>query len=361
MTMATKLMNEDSVERIRLGFYPYTYVRSIAMRSLLLKKEDYHKLMKMSLNEMTKFMQDSAYKKEINELASKHSGIALLELALNKNMAASFDKLRKICPDELKLLIDEYTKRNDIEDIKTILRGKFTKESSEKIKSLIIGAGTLSLEHLYKLSEMEVPEILKNLKVVEYSALKEAYKRYTESKTLSPIENALDRNYYNHMLNFIDTIPEEGKAFRRFLRKEIEIINIMNIIRLKRENLDKDAIERYIFYYDSPEKNKKIRPLLNIDNVRDILKKLEKEEYGKEVKEGAESFERTGSFIELETSLYRYLLRKSVSISRQNPLSIDVILGYMFSKEMDMRNLRLILKGKELSLDENFIEKQLVI
>ena len=77
--------NNQSRRKIRLGFYPYTYVRTNVMRTLLLKKEDYHKLLKMTFSEITRFLQDSVYKKEIDSLATQYSGADLLEIALNAN------------------------------------------------------------------------------------------------------------------------------------------------------------------------------------------------------------------------------------------------------------------------------------
>src|SRR3989338_10216022 len=122
---------QNKTKKLKLGFYPYTYVRTSVMKSLLFKKEDYHKMLKMGFNEIAKFFQESHYQKEINELAREHSGADLLELALNKNLAASFKKLIRISSYELGLLISEYIKRKDIEDIKTILRGKFTNTSED--------------------------------------------------------------------------------------------------------------------------------------------------------------------------------------------------------------------------------------
>lgn len=59
--------------------------------------------------------------------------------------------------------------------------------------------------------------------------------------------------------------------------------------------------------------------------------------------------------------LYKYLLEKSILLQHQHPLSIDIILGYMFAKEIETRNLRVIAKGKQLGLSNEFIESQLVM
>src|SRR3989344_2041605 len=135
-------------EKINLGFYPYTYVRTVVMRALLFKKEDYQKMLKMSFNEIARFLQDSHYKREINALAMEYSGSDLLEIALNRNLAESFKKLIRISSEEIALLVNEYIKRKDIEDIKTILRGKFTNANEKQILSSISAAGTLSYDFL---------------------------------------------------------------------------------------------------------------------------------------------------------------------------------------------------------------------
>ena len=64
--------------------------------------------------------------------------------------------------------------------------------------------------------------------------------------------------------------------------------------------------------------------------------------------------------MDLEINFFKYLLEKSILMLHQNPLSIDVILGYMFAKEIEVRNLKILIKGKQLNLKEEFIENQLV-
>ena len=58
-----KLEEPQKLKKVRLGFYPYTYVRTTVMKSLLFKKEDYQKMLKMGFSEIAKHLQDSHYKK----------------------------------------------------------------------------------------------------------------------------------------------------------------------------------------------------------------------------------------------------------------------------------------------------------
>ena len=345
---------------LKLGFYPYTYVRSAVMKSMLFRKEDYHKMLKMGFSEIAKFLQDSNYKKEINKLANEHSGADLLELALNRNLAESFKKLIRIAPYELGLLIKEYTKRKDIEDIKTILRGKFTNADEKTISSSITAAGTLSYDFLVSLMKKEsTEEILKNNKMVNFALLKEALKIFNEKKNLVNIENALDKYYYSHLMQFSKILPKEGALFRNFLLKEVEVLNILTLLRLKKAKFSREAVREFIIPGGKLSESK-IMALASIENLDDISRALENTDYKNTIAKGIQEFKNNGSLIALETELYKYLLKQSVLFMHQHPLSIDVILGYMFAKDIEVRNLKIIIKGKQLGLKEDFIESQLV-
>ena len=347
-------------KKLKLGFYPYTYVRTAVMKSLLFKKEDYHKMLKMGFSEIAKFMQESHYKNEINALATEYSGADLLELALNRNLAESFKKLIKISPYELSLLIREYAKRKDIEDIKTIVRGKFTNANEKLVLNSITAAGTLNFDFLVSLLKKEtIEEVLKNNKLVDFDLLKDGLKDLNEKNNLVSIENALDKYYYAHLIQFSKILPKEGALFRDFLQKEVEVLNILTLLRLKKVKFGKEIVKNFIIP-SGRLSDSKIMSIAEVDDLDELSRALEKTEYKNVIAKGIEKFKKNGSLIMLETELYKYLLKQSILLLHQNPLSIDVILGYMFAKDIEVRNLKIIVKGKQLGLSEEFIESQLV-
>lgn len=356
-----RLKEPITEQKLKLGFYPYTYVRTVVMRSLLFRKEDYQKMLKMGFSEIAKFLQESHYKKEINELATDYSGADLLELALNRNLAESFKKLIRISSYEISILVKEYAKRKDIDDIKTIIRGKFTDTNEKLIASSITGAGTLSYDFLISLLKKEsIEEILKNNKLVDFSLLKDALKIFNEKKNLVSIENAFDKYYYTHLMQFSNILPKEGALFRDFLLKEVEMLNILTLLRLKKAKFSKDVIQDFIILSNNKVKDSKIMDLAKVDDLEELSRVLAKTEYKEIIAKGIEEFKKSNSLITLETELYKYLLKQATLFMHQHPLSIDVILGYMFAKDLEVRNLKIIVKGKQLGLKEDFIESQLV-
>ncbi len=346
------------MKRVNLGSYPYTYARVSYMRSLLLKKEDYHKLLKMSLNEVIAFFESSLYKSEIDRLASELSGIDLIEIALNRNLAATYKKLIKISPNSLRYIISEYLKRKDVEDIKTILRAAFTNTPFQRLKNMIQGAGTLSYDYLIQLSKIgDVEQILGKISIFS-GQLQSAQESFKAKHALIDIETALDHSYYTNIQHIASQLSIEGNAFSEFLKKEIEVVNLLTLFRLKRERIDKKEIQHYLF---SLERYPMLQKLLDIQSISEAAKTLESAEYGSAVKKGLEEFNEKGSLIKLETRLYNYLFRKSIALSRKYPLLLNTILGYMFLKEIEVRNLRIMVKGKQLNISNDFIEEQLVV
>ena len=359
--MLKAITQQKEPKKVKLGFYPYTYVRTTVMKSLLFRKVDYHKMLKMDFNEIAKFLQESHYKKEINELATKYSGADLLELALNRNLAESFKKLMRISSYELGLLIREYAKRKDIEDIKTILRGKFTNTGEKTILNSITAAGTLSYDFFVSLLKKEsIADILKNNRIADFSLLKGSLKDFEERKSLVGIENAFDKYYYNHLIQFSGILPKEGALFRNFLLKEVEILNILTLLRMKKAKLGKDAVKDFLILSGDKLKDSKIMALAGLEGLEELSKALSKTEYKNIIAKGIGELKKNNSLIALEAELYKYLLKQSILFMHQHPLSIDVILGYMFAKDIEVRNLKITVKGKQLGLSEEFIESQLI-
>jgi V/A-type H+-transporting ATPase subunit C len=345
--------------KIRLGMYPYTYARVSAMRGKLLDIDSYHKLLKMKSSEIAKFLQETEYKKEIDELAVTYSGIDLVEIALSKNLIKAFLKLKRISHESLKLLVEAYLRRMDIVNLKIIMRAKFTNAAVEEVEPLLMPVGDFDRKYFLELMKKEsVEEIVQSLKFVD---LTEALRTFKEKNTLYDIENKLDHHYYESILEFTERIPEQGDLFKRFLKNEIDVLNMKILLRLKKENVDAKEIENYLFFSGRRLGSRELKKLAAAPSIEEMLEKLKKYGYSKVIEAGEQSFKKDNSLIDIEIELNRFLLDGAILLLHQHPLSIDVILGYMFAKEIEIKNLKTLIKGKQLNMEEDFIIKELVM
>ena len=77
------------------GNYAYIVARVKSKKAALLKDDAYSKMLLMSLPEISRFISESGYQKEITELTGKYSGVDLIEHATYINMARLFRSIFK--------------------------------------------------------------------------------------------------------------------------------------------------------------------------------------------------------------------------------------------------------------------------
>ena len=313
------------MKKLRIGTYPYTYGRVSVMKTALLQPEDYHRVMKMGVHEIISFLQGTSYSKEISELAVKQQEVDLMELALNKNMGNTFKKLRKISQKALQSLISSYVMRYDVADIKAILRGKYTKQNPEKIEPMLLAAGNLTKDQLSSLMSRDgVEEVVSELEKLGYS-LKEKLQEFEQTQRIGILEDALDQQYQEQVFAFASLIPKEGKLFRQFLETELEIQNIINIMRLKRAGVEVKDIELQLT--STSKRFQRIVDKLMTAKIEDSAEIFRNTEYYDAVTKGIVDFKETQSLIILETLLQSHLLEKTLHFMRRNVLSVNFILG----------------------------------
>ncbi len=336
--------------------YAYLATRVRAMKSKLVPKETYPRLMNMGISEITRFIQETEYKREIDELARTYSGVDLIEHGLNRNLAETFTKLIKISEGEPNHLITEYLRNYDIWNIKTLLRGKYYNASTDEIKEALVSAGQLTYTFLSELagkqSYSEVVSVLEG--TVYYPILKEY-----DGTNLSDIENRLDKMYYTGLFNVIgESKSKDRKLFAKFIRTEIDIKNINTLFRLKKAGVKQDEIIDLIIDGGLELSTNNIQKLLPL-SYDDFIQALDQYSFWDSISDAVNSD--TGSLINVETQLVKHSLKSASSFSHVYPLSIVPIMDYIISKRNEVNNLRIITRGKAANLSDEIIKNQLVI
>lgn len=334
--------------------YAYIYARVSAMKSRLLPKETYAKLMNMSITEIARFIGETDYKSEVDELARKYSGIELVEFALSLNLAKTYRKLIEISQDEANFLIKAYLRKWDVWNIKTIIRGKLYNAEEEEIIEDLIPAGDLSYEFLIKLAKSSIDEVISSLEdTVYYNLIKDC-----KEKPCQVLEEELDRFYYENLLKSLkEKKSKSTELFENFIRMEIDIENISSLLRLKKDGIEGKEIFEHLLLGGKELSKEKLVQLSSL-SYKELLKTLEQFSYFKAL---TELNLEEASIGEIENKLYKYGKEHSLKISHYYPLSILPILGYIQAKKIEVDNIRAIVRGKESNLKDETIRSLLVI
>src|SRR5205807_9495426 len=97
---------------------------------------------------------ERAYKSEVLALASRTSGVVLIELATSRNLAAVYTQIIEFSEGALRQMIGWYLDRFDVQNVKTIVRGKIFGASSAEILEDIVAAGSMRESFLQGLIDL---------------------------------------------------------------------------------------------------------------------------------------------------------------------------------------------------------------
>ena len=330
--------------------WAYIVARVKVMKRRLIPSEEYRKLLNMDFNEIVRYLEETEYKREIDELAYKYSGPRLLDYALTLNLGRTYKKIQDVSFGVAKDLITEYLRRWDIWNIINIIRGKMAGVSPEEIEESLVPVGEYTLDFYKSLIPKEIDEIVKTFEGTPYySALSKI-----GSEPLSVVEDELYKIYYHQILK---ERPSDFalKLFVDFIKMEIDIKNIKTILRLKREDVSTDEIMKRIIpggFEITEEEAAKLSAMA----WDELVKALEGYWFWKGI-EGIE--EKSISRIEIKfDKAWMEVVAKRAS---NYPLSILPVLQYMVLKKIEVDNLRTLGWGKWQGIPNEEIEEQLVI
>lgn len=329
--------------------YAYIVARTKVMKSRLLKAEDFRKLLNMNFDEIVRFLEETEYRKEIDEMGYKYSGPRLLDYALASNLAKTYRKILQVSFGEAKALIGEYLKRWDVWNIINIIRGKNAGVQPELIEETLVPAGEFSGDYLRSLIVKELDEIVKEMEGTPYyDALSKI-----GSVPMNVVEDEMYKAYYKKLVE-MPAREFETKLFINFIKMEIDIRNIKTILRLKVEDVSTEEILERIIPggYELTEDEARKLAAMSFD---EISKSLEGYWFWREIEKI------TKDLSEIEVNFDKGWISAIAKRASNYPLSVLPVLQYLVLKKVEVDNLRILGWGKWYGIPNEEIERQMVI
>ena len=206
----------------------YVNTRIKGMKSRLLDHEVFETLIhKPDIESLITELGTTAYKEEIEKASIQYSGITCIEVALRKDFVNSFRKIFGFMKgDESETYIKILLGRWDVQNIKTILRGKNIHIPSAEILECLIPAGELddtTMIELVKQPDVKaVIDLLATWGIGYAKPLTRNFKEYAEKRDLAILEYAIDRFYYQNALNTVMGGSNDDGLVREMIMAEID-------------------------------------------------------------------------------------------------------------------------------------------
>jgi V/A-type H+-transporting ATPase subunit C len=331
-------------------------------RTELLKRQDYEELIRLSgPSDFLSYLSNHGYDSDIAANSSQYSGYNLIEAATNTHLAKLNRLALSLTPKEGRDLVASYLSKWDVMNIKTILVAKnlnYKVEDtemhlvSENMTALGIFAGLLNhTDYKNILSMSGIEEIISYLLRYGYGkALLSYLDDYRKTNDITSLLLSLDLYYYSMMREkFRFYTGTEGPIYR-FIRKTIDIKNIMTIMKFKAFG-GEENVTSYLLQGGGLS-DQMLDDLIKSSSIEEIAQKLKQ---FSDLTRSLELYKRRGTLTGFEGELYRNLYWEFIGIFEMSPLSLNNILAYLLRVEAEWKDVRNIFLGKYYNIDEETV------
>ena len=280
-----------------------------------------------------------------------------IQKSLDDNFIETIEMMKKDSSKKMKDFYEAYTKKFDIYLIKNAVKHKLEdKEINENIIDQAVLPETMNA--LKKIIEFEKQNLQTILK--DYGFEKEIIDIITEEKIdYMRFDTAIDK----HIIELIKHVKVPyncDKAKQRFVNHLIDIINVKNVLRAKQLGYEIDSIKKLILGEGQEIASWKLKEISETEKVPQIISSLEGTSYYNALKNAIEDYDKEGSVQILENALDGHLLKLVRDISTQNFVTIGPTFRFIISKEFEIKNLKIIVKGIGEEITSDIIKSLLI-
>ena len=304
-----------------------------AEKKLLTKQQLQRLADTKSLEDAIKLLNETSYSSEISKLDRPENYEEVLSDVLNK----TYRDVTEISPDKslVEILSCKYDYHNIIYNI--------LKEKFDSMYCMLDESGIETFREL----------ALKNDEGLSKD-FKECLEFYDKTKDPQDIDIFIDKKYFEKVLG----LAEEFKLdmISEYFRAMIDFINLRTFIRCRKQNQVKETLEKVLIKGGDIETEKILG--MFYDDIEILPIRFKAYKIGRVLSKIVDEYRNTSSLNSFEKNMDDYLIeivRKTKSIH----YGAEVIFSFLFAKELEIKNLRLILVGKVNGLSPEFIKERL--
>jgi V/A-type H+-transporting ATPase subunit C len=285
--------------------------------------------------------------------------------ALKENMVRTYRKVLKVVNGEGRFIVSTLLGRWDLFDIKTIIRGKHMHLPPAEIEESLIAAGDLTKVDLAALTNQDdVRGVVDTLYIwgIPYGApLRAEMPGYVATNNLAGLELALDRHYAKWASERLEGRRENYQLAARVFAAQMDSMNLVTAFRLLKadmEGADKVALFLPGGKYVSLEL---FRELTGLSDIDEVLERLRRTPYGQSLEAAALNYVESGSISILERVLEDFVMRRALATSHVDPLGAGVLISYLWAKQNEVTNLRIVVKGTSVGMPPDRMRGELIV
>lgn len=338
--------------------YAYVYARIRARMSELMDERRLRELVDTRSEDfLSSLMDTAAYKDKLTKAALVGVEAREIEITLKEDLIDQYLMVIKSTGGAIQDVFVEFLRRLEVKNLKAVIRAKAAE---------VHGTGTITAEapmffpvedffkrRISRLTEADsIENVIKQLDSPYKRVLEDALPEYEKSKRVLVLENVLDEEISGAIREKVERLGGADKEIaRKIVGTEFDLMNLMILLRCKFEGIAEAEIRKYLlpdgFSFDFNLDVGAMNDSISAENVSSAVQLMPASAYKAVLTNALSSYEAEKSLIPFENPLSRYFLVTIKSILRGYPINIGTIIGFLYLKEIEIRNLCTIAVCKE--------------
>lgn len=334
--------------------FGYINARIKGLKAKLLAPEFYSETLSASdYKSFLATLAQSPYMAEVEEASSRFEGLKIVDDALSRHFFNVARSMQGFADGRAGKMIRLMLMRYDLNNLKSIARGKHAGKSAEEITSKLIAAGELKpaiLETIASASDMAgVAQAMALSSSPLKRAFSKAYAKYASDGELYGLELTLDKEYFR----LIKEGLQEAKApasFQRYIERQIDATNLRTALGARGTGGNPAVNSDELFVPGGKEISRSLFSGILGDGSSQALQPLSSTSFA--------AVATSQNLTEAEAAIRSNLDKLSKSMA-SDALGIGVATNYLSAKEAEIAKLRLLARGKYYGVSSDILSREL--
>ena len=340
--------------------YGYINARIRGMKSRLLDERIYNELLNQpDLDSMISVLKNTQYGAVLARMPKSENLMDAFIQALREDLENTFKKILKISSGNPRKLFQILLMRYDIENLLILIRGKIQNIPERDIRNSLVPAFIFDRARLNELvTAKDAAEIIDTIATWSIElplSITRDLVRAVREKNLHLAEYLIEESFYSWALSQLNENDENDRIVAGVLRRLIDIRNIIATLIMLKDGIK--PLGRIHYLSNGTLSKSVLKSLENASTLEEGYSVIANTPYGKILREGR----KIDSITDFERHLEKLEVESVINLKRGDPLGIGIGASYIFSKESEVTNLRIIAYGISFGLSKPEIRDKIVI
>ena len=343
------------------GNWANASARSKARKAKLIDATRMRQLMQQGPDTIAASIGEAGYRKELDLYSSRLSGADLIEAALSHNLDRDLKEVIGFCQGRLRRIVSVFATRFSYANAKTVLRAVNSGVSVDDLANMVMPEeNDLNTNWLEIARQSEtLADAVHAMRGTPWGA---SMAKLDADASLQEYEDALDRHYYNDAISALKSSGQQHRLLLTLLRTEIDHRNIVNLLRALRQDISAEQRGELMLEGGQSLKGNLLRSAATAETQEALTEALRRSNMDTTgLEEAMAAASESGGLDPVVTYLDNQRRDTLRRMNHLNPLSAFPIIHYLESKVLEVRNIRLLVRGKAAGLSDEVIEAHMDI